>query len=58
MTDSFLFKNQQYPFTSGCLFEGTLDGSKVYINRVRIFPKPIPQVKEVCSLRHILSLRR
>ena len=41
----------------GCVYEGTFNGSKVRIRRVRTHPKGDPQkVKEVCTPRHVFPL--
>ena len=41
----------------GCVYEGTFNGSKVRVRRVRTHPKGDPQkVKEVCTPRHVFRL--
>ena len=48
-----------HPPASGYVYEATLDGSKVRIQRVRMCPEADPQkVKEVRPRRHIFSIPR
>ena len=58
-TLSGFLPDNSIPPASGCAYEGTLDGSKVRIQRVRMCPEGDPQkVKEVRPRRHIFSVPR
>ena len=43
----------------GCVYEGTFDGTKVRIRRVKMCPRGDPQrVKKVCTRRHVSPVLR